>query len=86
MKTYIYPQNLKAAATLWLWSIRDFAIICIAALVSSVVLVTSHMVLPMALTACFAFLTIRTNETTIVDYLRYAVRYFVTAQQYYEWR
>ena len=86
MKTYIYPQNLKAAATLWLWSIRDFAIICIAALVSSVVLVTSHMVLPMAMTACFAFLTIRTNETTIMDYLRYAVRYFVTAQQYYEWR
>ncbi len=24
MKTYIYPQNLKAASRLWLWSIKDF--------------------------------------------------------------
>ena len=29
MKTYIYPQNLKAASRLWLWSIKDFLIICI---------------------------------------------------------
>lgn len=86
MKTYIYPQNLKASATLWLWSLRDFAIICIGALLSAVILVVSHMVLPMALTVCFTFLTIRTNETTIMDYLKYAVRYFITAQQYYEWR
>ena len=86
MKTYIYPQNLKASATLWLWSLRDFAIICIGALLSAVILVVSHMVLPMALTACFTFLTIRTNETTIMDYLKYAVRYFITTQQYYEWR
>lgn len=25
MKTYIYPQNLKATSRLWLWSIRDFS-------------------------------------------------------------
>ena len=25
MKLYIYPQNLKATANLWLWSLRDFA-------------------------------------------------------------
>ena len=29
MKTYIYPQNLKATSRLWLWSIRDFLIICL---------------------------------------------------------
>ena len=29
MKTYIYPQNLKAASKLWLWSIKDFLIICV---------------------------------------------------------
>ena len=29
MKLYIYPQNLKATANLWLWSLRDFALICV---------------------------------------------------------
>ena len=24
MKLYIYPQNLKATANLWLWCLRDF--------------------------------------------------------------
>ena len=28
MKTYLYPQNLKARANLWLWSLRDFVILC----------------------------------------------------------
>ena len=28
MTTYIYPQNLRAKANLWLWSLRDFLIIC----------------------------------------------------------
>ena len=32
MKTYLYPQNLRATANLWLWSLRDFAIMCVALL------------------------------------------------------
>lgn len=38
MKTYIYPQNLKAASKLWLWSIKDFLIICIGLILSVVIL------------------------------------------------
>ena len=30
MRQYIYPQNLKAQAKLWLWKLRDVAIIGIA--------------------------------------------------------
>lgn len=29
MKTYIYPQNLKAKPHLWLWGMRDFVILAI---------------------------------------------------------
>ncbi len=86
MKKYIYPQDLKAPASLWLWNMKDFAVICIALLFAAVMLVASKLVLPMALTACYAFLTIRTNDTSILDFIRYAVRFFITAQQYYEWR
>ena len=37
MKTYLYPQNLKARANLWLWSLRDFVILCAAVLISAVI-------------------------------------------------
>lgn len=36
MTQYLYPQNLKATANLWLWGLRDFAILGIAALLSIV--------------------------------------------------
>ena len=84
---YLYPQNLKAKANLWLWGLRDFTILCVAILLAAVVLVHSGILLPAAVSLCFGFLTIRAaDETTIMDYLRYAVRYFLTTQQYFEWR
>lgn len=86
MTQYLYPQNLKAKANLWLWGLRDFVIICIAALLSVVILVQTGILIPAAMTMCYAFLTIRSDDTTVIDYLRYAVRYFITTQQYYEWR
>lgn len=59
MTHYIYPQNLKAAANMWLWSLRDFAIMGVAALLSIVILVELHLMLPAAATLCYGFLTIR---------------------------
>lgn len=85
-KQFIYPQNMRASATLWLWSLRDFAIIVIAALFSALVLATTKLLIPAALTAAYALLSIRSDETTVLDFLKYAIRYFVSTQQYYEWR
>ena len=70
MTTYIYPQNLKATARAWLWGLRDFTILCIALL----------------LTLCFGFLTIRLEDTTILDFLRCCLRYFLSTQQEFFWR
>lgn len=86
MTRYLYPQNLKATANLWLWSLRDFAVLGIAALLSIVILVQLRWMLPAAVTLCYGFLTIRTDDTTILDFIRYAGRFFITTQQYYEWR
>lgn len=36
---YIYPENLKAKPMLWLWLLRDIAIIGVAALISVMALV-----------------------------------------------
>lgn len=81
MKTYLYPQNLKARANLWLWSLRDFVILC-----AAVIFLNYGYLLPAALALCFGFLTIRKDDITVVDFLGYAVRFFLTSQQYFEWR
>ena len=85
MTQYLYPQNLKATANLWLWSLRDFAILWIAVLLSAVALVQLGIFIPAAVTLCFGFLTIRMDDTTVLDYMRYAVRYLISTQQYFEW-
>ena len=46
MTQYLYPQNLKATANLWLWGLRDFCILGIAALLSIVALVQLRIVIP----------------------------------------
>lgn len=86
MRNYIYPQNLKASANIWFWSLKDFLILGVCALVSVVLIVELKSMLPAALTLCYAFLSIRLDEITILDFIKYAVRYFITTQQIFEWR
>jgi len=86
LKTYIYPQNLRASARLWLWNLKDFTVMVTAALISVLVLVNTRFIVPVAAVCLFGFMTIRLEETTILDFLRYAVKFFITTQQYYEWR
>ena len=86
MKTYLYPQNLKARANLWLWNLRDFLILCIAVLLSAVIFLNTGTVFPAAASLSYGFLTIRKGDTAVVDFIGYAARYFITGQQYFEWR
>ena len=83
---YIYPDNLKAKATLWLWQLRDIGIIGICALASILSLTQAGFFPPLVLTGVYAFLTIRFEDASILDFIRYACAYFFTRQQLYEWR
>lgn len=85
MKHYLYPHNLKATASLWLWGLRDFTILAVAALFAVILFVRSGSVLPAVLTIVFGILSIRTDDITLLDYLRNAVRFFLSNQQYL-WR
>lgn len=82
---FIYPQNMRASATIWLWSLKHFTIIVVAALLSAITFATTRFFIPAVATAVYAFLCIRTEDVTILDFIKYAVRYFITSQQYYEW-
>ena len=86
MKEYLYPKNLKAKANLWLWSMKDFIILAVVALVAIVLFVVTGWIVPIAIALCFAVLTIRKDDMTVLDYLKYATRYFILDQQYYKWR
>ena len=86
MTQYLYPQNLKATANLWLWSLKDFGILGILALPAIVLLVQFGLLLPAVCVLCYGFFTIRMDETTIMEFLKCAVRYFLITEQYYEWR
>lgn len=86
MTQYLYPKNLRATANLWLWSLKDFCILGISALLSIVILVQTKFVIPAAVTLCYGFLSIRMDETTVLDFIKYAVRYFIGTQQEFRWR
>ena len=52
MKTYYYPENLRASVKLWFWNVRDFIIICAGIVLSVIVLVNLWNILPLAWTGC----------------------------------
>ena len=83
---YIYPDNLKSKATLWLWQLRNIGIIGVGALISILALTQIRFILPIVITAVYAFLTIRFEDTSILDFIRYACAFFIGKQQIYEWR
>ena len=78
--------NTEAGARLWLWSIKDFLILCVLLIISVVIMTQLWTFLPFAVTAMFAFLSIRFEETTVMDYIVCAFRYFVSVQQIFIWR
>lgn len=82
---FIYPENLKARATVWLWALRDIAVIGVCALFSIFALVRAGLLLPLVITALYAFLSIQLEGASILDYLRCAACFLCFKQQFYIW-
>lgn len=82
---YIYPDNLKSKAVLWLWELRDIAVIGVGCLISVFAMAQLGLLIPVVVTAAYAFLSIRIEDTSILDFLRYAARFFFLRQQTYDW-
>ena len=82
---YIYPENLRAKAMLWLWELRDVAVIGIMFLLAAFTLAQGGGYALLIGAALYAFLTIRLEENSILDFLRFAAEFLILRQQYYEW-
>ena len=83
---YIYPENLKAKAPLWLWELRDVAILGGALLLAVIALARGGTLVPLVCAFVYAFLTIRTEDASILDFLRYAARFLFLQPQRFDWR
>ncbi len=83
---YMYPDHLKAKATLWLWELRDIGIVSAGLLISVFALSQVGTMFPIVITAVYAFLSIKFEDTSILDFIRYACAFFIFKSQMYEWR
>ena len=83
---YIYPDNLKAAPMLFLWRLKDLAVIGIGALISVFAMSQTGFTIPLIVTLVYGFLAIRFEDTSILDFIKYAVNYFLVEQQEFRWR
>ncbi len=82
----MYPDNLKAKATLWLWELKDIGIIGVGLLISVFALAQLRLMPPIVITAVYTFLTIQFEDTSILNFIRYACAFFIFRQQIFEWR
>jgi hypothetical protein len=85
-KQYIYPHNMKTKAQLWFWTLKDIIVLGVALVLSVVAWAKLGFVVPAAVTLLYAFLTMRIEETSVWDFIKRARRYFMSTQQYFEWK
>ena len=83
---FIYPENLRAKPMLWLWELRDIGIIGVSFLLSVLALAQGVGMPALVITVLYAFLAIRVDGSSILDFLRRAACFLLLEQQYYEWR
>lgn len=86
MKTYIYPENLRAEVKLWFWNVRDFLIICAGIIVSVMIFAKLWTPIPMVAVVGYGFLSLRADDTAIMDYIFNAAKFFLTSQQLFLWK
>lgn len=86
MKTYIYPENLKQKAKLWLWELRDIVVIGIGIILLVYLLAETGILFPFCIVGVYAFMSMRIDDMSLLDYLTLAVKFLISSQQTFFWR
>lgn len=77
---------MRTQVKLWFWTLKDIIILGVALTVSVICWVKLNFIVPAAMTLLYGFLTIRMDEYSILDFIKRAWRYFISTQQYFEWK
>lgn len=83
---YIYPSNLRAKPMMWLWELRDLVIIVGSAILAVLSVSQLGFTPPIIFVAVYAFLTVRFEDYSIMDFLVNACKFFLFKQQLFRWR
>jgi hypothetical protein len=83
---YIYPANLQAKPMLFLWELRNLAVILGTAILAVLSVSQLGFTPPVFIVAIYAFLTIRFEDYSIMDFLMNACKFFLFRQQIFMWR
>lgn len=82
---YLYPNNLRAKAVLWLWELKDIGVIGISFVISIFIYSKIGLIQPTVIVFTYAILTIKVEDISILDFLKYACVFFLRSNQSYEW-
>jgi len=83
---FIYPENLSQKPKLWLWHLKDIALIGIFGMISIFLYMQIDLVVPGAIVITYAIMTVRFDDVSILDFIVYALKYFIFSQQEFKWR
>lgn len=83
---HYYPENLRSQATVWLWKVKDLIVTAVLLALGLFAFSASGEGFFVVIGAAYGILTIQAEEITVMDFLTWGVRYFLTQQQSFEWR
>ena len=83
---YLYPNNLKGKPNLWLWYMKDVVVIGILILLSVFFYTQLKLIHFLVVSAVYALLTLRLDDMSILDFIIYSCRFFITQPQTYKWQ
>ena len=82
---YIYLSNLRARATLLLWRLKDVVAGILLIMLGTVMLSQTGSPALLAVSAVYALLSVRFEDNSVLDYMRYAWRFCVSRRQFFIW-
>lgn len=85
MKEYIYPKDLKVSAIMFLWRLRDAAILVLLTVTAVILFGLAKTIVPLVGAAVFGVLTIDIGGIRIYDYLKLCTQFF-GGQRIFFWR
>lgn len=85
MIEYIYPKDLKVSAIMFLWRLRDAAILVLLTVTAVILFGLAKTIVPLVGAAVFGVLTIDIGGIRIYDYLKLCMQFF-GGQRIFFWR
>ncbi len=83
---FLYPSDLKSKPMMWLWELKDVAILGVMAIFSVFAIAQTEIFIPLVITALYGFLSIQYEGVSILGFIKYVITFLFAKQQIYDWQ